>query len=37
MASHLLSFRKKYPHLELQILVGTRQRNLLRGEAELES
>ena len=35
VASHLASFRRKYPHLELQILVGTRQRNLLRGEAEL--
>src|SRR5262245_20480147 len=35
MASHLASFRRKHPHLELQILVGTRQRNLLRGEAEL--
>jgi DNA-binding transcriptional LysR family regulator len=35
VASHLASFRTKYPHLELQILVGTRQRNLLRGEAEL--
>ena len=35
LASHLVSFRKRYPHLELQILVGTRQRNLLRGEAEL--
>jgi DNA-binding transcriptional LysR family regulator len=35
LASHLVPFRKKYPHLELQILVGTRQRNLVRGEAEL--
>ena len=35
VASHLASFRKAHPHLELQILVGTRQRNLLRGEAEL--
>jgi DNA-binding transcriptional LysR family regulator len=35
LSSHLVSFRKKYPRLELQILVGTRQRNLLRGEAEL--
>jgi DNA-binding transcriptional LysR family regulator len=35
VASHLVAFRKKYPHLELQILVGTRQRNLMRGEAEL--
>jgi DNA-binding transcriptional LysR family regulator len=35
VAAHLVSFRRKYPHLELQILVGTRQRNLLRGEAEL--
>ena len=35
VAAHLVSFRRKYPHLEVQILVGTRQRNLLRGEAEL--
>ena len=35
LASHLVSFRTRHPQLELQILVGTRQRNLLRGEAEL--
>jgi DNA-binding transcriptional LysR family regulator len=35
VAAHLVSFRKKYPSLDLQILVGTRQRNLVRGEAEL--
>jgi DNA-binding transcriptional LysR family regulator len=35
VASHLVAFRKTYPHLDLQILVGTRQRNLMRGEAEL--
>lgn len=29
------AFRAKYPHIELQILVGTRQRDLTRGEAEL--
>jgi len=40
MASHWLApqlkaFRVKYPEIELQILVGTRQRDLTRGEAEL--
>jgi DNA-binding transcriptional LysR family regulator len=31
----LAAFRAAQPHIELQILVGTRQRNLARGEAEL--
>src|SRR5262249_40767085 len=40
MASHWLvpqmsAFRAKHPHVELQILVGTRQRDLTRGEAEI--
>jgi DNA-binding transcriptional LysR family regulator len=40
MASHWLApqlniFRTKHPQIELQILVGTRQRDLTRGEAEL--
>ena len=35
VAAKLASFRKKYPRIELQILVGTRQRDLTRGEAEL--
>jgi DNA-binding transcriptional LysR family regulator len=40
MASHWLapqlnSFRAKHPQIELHILVGTRQRDLTRGEAEL--
>ena len=40
MASHWLApqlktFRAKHPQIELQILVGTRQRDLTRGEAEL--
>ena len=40
-ASHWLmpklnAFRAAYPQIELQILVGTRQRNLARGEAELD-
>src|SRR6187200_93915 len=35
LAAHLQSFRTANPHIELQILVGTRQRNLSRGEAEL--
>jgi DNA-binding transcriptional LysR family regulator len=35
VAPKLASFRKKYPRLEPQILVGTRQRDLSRGEAEL--
>jgi DNA-binding transcriptional LysR family regulator len=39
-ASHWLAprlgiFRAKYPHVQLHVLVGTRQRNLSRGEAEL--
>jgi DNA-binding transcriptional LysR family regulator len=40
MASHWLapqlkSFRARHPHIELHILVGTRQRDLTRGEAEI--
>jgi DNA-binding transcriptional LysR family regulator len=35
LASHLVAFRAEFPQLELQILVGTRQRDLSRGEAEL--
>jgi DNA-binding transcriptional LysR family regulator len=35
VAPKLAAFRKKYPRLEPQILVGTRQRDLSRGEAEL--
>src|SRR5262245_19160930 len=40
MASHWLApqlktFHAKHPQIELQILVGTRQRDLTRGEAEL--
>ena len=40
MASHWLApqlnaFRSRHPQIELQILVGTRQRDLTRGEAEL--
>lgn len=35
VAAKLTSFRKRYPRIELQILVGTRQRDLTRGEAEL--
>lgn len=40
MASHWFAprigaFRARYPQIELQILVGTRQRDLTRGEAEL--
>jgi DNA-binding transcriptional LysR family regulator len=31
----LAAFRSAHPHIELQVLVGTRQRNLSRGEAEL--
>ena len=31
----LAAFRARYPQIELQILVGTRQRDLSRGEAEL--
>ena len=39
-ASHWLTpalpaFRREHPQIELQILVGTRERNLTRGEAEL--
>jgi len=32
---HLPGFRSRHPELDLQILVGTRQRDLSRGEAEL--
>jgi len=35
LAPKLNAFRAEYPHIELQVLVGTRQRNLWRGEAEL--
>ena len=35
VAGHLASFRAKHPDIELQLLVGTRQRDLSRGEAEL--
>jgi DNA-binding transcriptional LysR family regulator len=35
LAPRLASFRQRYPGVELQILVGTRQRDLSRGEAEL--
>src|ERR1700704_1061571 len=35
LAPKLPTFRAKHPHIELQILVGTRERNLIRGEAEL--
>jgi DNA-binding transcriptional LysR family regulator len=35
LAPNLAAFRTLHPHIELQILVGTRQRNLWRGEAEL--
>jgi DNA-binding transcriptional LysR family regulator len=35
VAPHLVAFRDKHPQIELQILVGTRQRDLSRGEAEL--
>jgi DNA-binding transcriptional LysR family regulator len=35
LAPRLGASRTMYPHVELQILVGTRQRNLWRGEAEL--
>ena len=35
LAPELPAFRAKHPHIELQILVGTRERNLTRGEAEL--
>jgi len=35
LAPHLPAFRSRHPELDLQILVGTRQRDLSRGEAEL--
>jgi DNA-binding transcriptional LysR family regulator len=35
LAPKLPAFRGQHPHIELQVLVGTRQRNLWRGEAEL--
>jgi DNA-binding transcriptional LysR family regulator len=35
LAGRLAAFHQKYPALTLQILVGTRQRDLSRGEAEL--
>jgi len=35
LAPKLAAFRALYPRIELQILVGTRQRDLSRGEAEL--
>jgi DNA-binding transcriptional LysR family regulator len=35
LAPRLTAFHQKYPELKLQILVGTRQRDLSRGEAEL--
>jgi len=35
LAPNLAAFRAMHPQIELQILVGTRQRNLWRGEAEL--
>jgi DNA-binding transcriptional LysR family regulator len=35
LAPQLAGFRAKHPHIELQILVGTRERDLTRGEAEL--
>jgi DNA-binding transcriptional LysR family regulator len=35
LAPKLAAFRARYPQIELQILVGTRQRDLSRGEAEL--
>jgi DNA-binding transcriptional LysR family regulator len=35
LAPHLAAFKKKHPDIQLQILVGTRQRDLSRGEAEL--
>jgi DNA-binding transcriptional LysR family regulator len=35
LAPKLPTFRAKHPLIELQILVGTRERNLTRGEAEL--
>lgn len=35
LAQKLSAFRAIYPQIELQVLVGTRQRNLWRGEADL--
>lgn len=35
LAPKLSAFRTQHPQIELQVLVGTRQRNLWRGEAEL--
>jgi DNA-binding transcriptional LysR family regulator len=35
LAPELPTLRAKHPHIELQILVGTRERDLTRGEAEL--
>ena len=35
LAPRLGAFRKMHPRIELQVLVGTRQRNLWRGEADL--
>jgi DNA-binding transcriptional LysR family regulator len=35
LAPKLAAFRTMHPQIELQVLVGTRQRNLWRGEAEL--
>ena len=34
LAPRLPAFRAKHPHIELQVLVGTRERDLTRGEAE---
>jgi DNA-binding transcriptional LysR family regulator len=35
LAGELSAFRRQHPQIELQLLVGTRQRDLWRGEAEL--
>lgn len=35
LAPQLAAFRARYPQIDLQILVGTRERDLSRGEAEL--
>jgi DNA-binding transcriptional LysR family regulator len=35
LAPQLVLFREQYPEIQLQVLVGTRQRDLARGEAEL--
>jgi DNA-binding transcriptional LysR family regulator len=35
LAPQLPAFRAQYPQIELQVLVGTRERDLTRGEAEL--